>query len=145
MENKPDQTPSSDLEHKCKFKRSVWWKIYFFIFTFLAAIGLASVLTAPNAGASEYVGLVISLVFTVGLFGFVFLKPIHKPNFWLQVLIVDVVFSVIYYFITDVDLRMGMSDMVFYVSHAIGLVISFPGYYGLYAFSKSNNPIWSNA
>jgi hypothetical protein len=72
----------------------------------------------------------------------VFLKPIYKPKFWLQVLIAYVIFSVAYYFITDVDLRAGMSDIEFYISIAIGWLLSLPAYYGLYALSNSTNPAW---
>jgi hypothetical protein len=145
MENSPYQTPESDLQIESEFKRSIWWKIYFFIITILSAFGMISFFADPGAGISEYISLVIWLVATTGLFGFVFLKPIYKPKFWLQVLIAYVAFSTVYYFITGVDLRVGMSDTEFYVSNAIGWVLSLPAYYGLYAFSKPSNQAWTNA
>jgi hypothetical protein len=144
MEN-PYQTPASNVGPEVKFKRSIWWKIYFFFITILSAFGIVSFLVAPGAGITEYISLVLWLIATIGLFGFVFLKPIYNPKFWLQVLIVYVVFSFAYYFITDVDLRMGMNDTEFYISIVIGWLLSLPAYYGLYAFSKPTNPTWKQA
>lgn len=145
MENSPYQTPESNLETKNEFKRSVWWKIYFFFITILSAFGMMSFLANPAAGVTEYISLIIWLVATTGLFGFVFLKPIYKPQFWFFALIAYVVFSFVYYFITDIDLRMGMSDTVFYTSNAVSWLFSLPAFYGLYALSKPSNPAWKNA
>lgn len=145
MENNPYQTPESNIANESEFKRSIWWKIYFFFITILSAIGMVSFFADPGVGVSEFISLVIWLVATTGLFGFVFLKPIYKPSFWLQVLIAYVIFSFAYYFITNVDLRMGMSDTELYISNAIGWLFSLPAYYGLYAYSKPSNPAWNNA
>lgn len=145
MENNPYQAPESDLGNKGEFKRSIWWKIYFFFITILSALGMVSLFAVPGAGITEYINLAIWLIATAGLFGFVFVKPIHKPEFWLQILIVSLVFSVAYYFITDINLRAGMSETEFYISSAIGWLFSLPSYYALYAYSKSSNPAWKNA
>lgn len=145
MENNPYQTPKSDVVTEGKFKRSVWWKLYFFFITILSAFGMASFLIDPKAGAIEFISLIIWVTATIGLFGFVFLKPIYKPKFWLQVLIAYFIFSIAYYFITDIDLRMGMSNAEFYFNSAVSWLLSLPAFYGLYAFSKSTNPAWKHA
>lgn len=144
MENSPYQPPESNLETDSEFKRSVWWKVYFFFITILTAVGMAMFLAEPAAGLAEYASLLFWLVATVGLFGFVFLKPIFKPQFWLITLIVYLIFTVSYFFITNIDLRMGMSDTEYYINNAIGVLFSLPGYYGLYAFSKPGDPAWKN-
>lgn len=145
MGNNPYQTPESDVGVESNFQRSIWWKIYFFFITILSAFGMVSFLIDPSAGVAEYINLVLWLIATTGLFGFVFLKPIYKPKFWLQVLIAYIVFNFAYYFITDVDFRMGMSDTEFYISVAVGWLLSLPAFYGLYAFSKSTDPVWKHA
>ena len=144
MDSNTYQKPESDVQNETEFKRSIWWKIYFFFLTILSAFGMVSFLNAPGAGISEYISLILWVFATIGLFGFVFVKPIYKPEFWLQVFIAYVVFGFIYYFITDVDLTMGMSDTMLYISNSISLLISLPGYYGLYKFSKPNYPAWKN-
>lgn len=145
MENNPYKTPSSDVTVDETFKRSIWWKIYFFFITIISAFGMISFFMNPEAGVSEYISLILWLIATVGLFGFTFLRPIYKPIFWLQVLIAYLIFSIAYYFITDIDLRMGMSNTEFYISVAVGWLLSIPAYYGLFAFSKPTDPAWKKA
>ncbi|WP_323816612.1 hypothetical protein [Cellvibrio sp. NN19] len=145
MESNPYKTPNSDVAVGEIFKRSIWWKIYFFFITIISTIGIISILFQPNAGISEYINLVLWLMVTVGLFGFTFLKPIYKPNFWLHVLMAYLIYSFAYYFITDIDLRMGMSNIEFYTSTAVGLLLSIPTYYGLFAFSRPTDPAWKIA
>lgn len=145
MENKPHQTPESDIEHRGDIKRSVWWKIYFFIITILTAIGMASFFANPEVGIAEYIYLPLWVIGTAGFFGFVFIKPIYKSEFWLKLFFSYVAYTIIYYFITNIDQRMGMDDMEFYIITAISYVISIPAYYALYAYSKPNYPAWKNA
>jgi hypothetical protein len=129
MENNPYQTPESNIRTEGDFKRSLWWKITFFFITILSAFGIVSFFDEPGTGISEYISIVIWLLATISFFGFVFFQPIYKPKFWLQVLIASVIFSVLYYFITDVDLRMGLNDTEYYISDAIGWILSFSGCY----------------
>lgn len=142
MENKPYKTPSSDVTVDETFKRSIWWKIYFFVITIISALGMISFLFNPEAGISEYISLILWLIATAGLFGFTFLKPIYKPIFWLQVLIAYLIFNIAYYFITDINLRMGMNNTELYISVAAGWLFSIPAYYGLFVFSKPSDPAW---
>lgn len=145
MENNPYKTPESAPKEDIKFQRSVWWKIYFFFITILSSIGIASAFTDPNVGVSEYISLLIGIIATIGLFGFVFLKPIYRPRFWLQFIIAYIAFSIIYYFVTSIDLRMEMSDTEFYITNVISWLLYLPGYYGLYSYSRPNNLIWKKA
>lgn len=145
MESNPYQTPESARENKSGFKRSLWWKLYFFFITILTAIGMVSLLADPEAGIAEYIYLPLWVIATVGFFGFIFLKPIYKPGFWLKLVIAYVVFTIIYYFITKIDQRMGLDDTEFYIMSAISWLISLPAYYAIYAYSNPNNPAWKNA
>jgi len=144
MENRTNQEELGQKQPN-NFKRSIWWKIYFFILTFLSVIGTLSILPAPKAGIAEYISLLLLIIATTGLYGFVFVKPIYKQQFWFKLFITYVLYTITYNFITDVDLRMGMNDMEYYITTAIGFLISLPAYIGLYAYSKSNNIAWKNA
>lgn len=126
-----------------KPQRSIWWKIYFFIISFLILLGLNSFLLDPQAGIAEYLSTAIWLLGTIGLFGYVFSKPIFYPKFWFHTLVACIAYSAIYYFITDVNLRMGADDFSFYIGQVIGWVIYFPAFYGLYAYSKPEGPLWN--
>lgn len=145
MESNPYKTPNSNVIIDEIYKRPIWWKIYFFFITIISAIGMISFLFQPQAGVSEYINLILWLIATAGLFGFTFLKRIYKPIFWLQVLIAYLIYSVAYFFVTDIDLRMGMSSVEFYITSAVGLLLSIPTYYGLFAFSRPTDPAWKKA
>ena len=143
MKNDPYLSP--ELNSSSINKRSIWWKIYFFLINLLAGIGMLSLMSHPNVGIAEYIFLPLWVVATAGLFGFVFIKPIYKPTFWLKLLITYIGFSLIYYFITKIDQSMSMGDIGFYISTAVSWIISLPAYYALYAYSRPNNPAWENA
>lgn len=145
MENNPYQAPKSDLKHLNNFKRSVWWKIYFFFITILSGVGMLFLFADPKVGIAEYISMLLWVVATAGFYGFVFIKPVYKPQFWLKILIAYITFSIIYYFITEIDQRMGMDDMELYITTAISWIISLPAYFALYAYSKPDNPAWKNA
>ncbi|PTU76076.1 hypothetical protein [Pseudomonas mangrovi] len=142
MESNPYQAPRSEVTDGALFRRSIGWKIYFFCITGISALAMLGLFFTPDAGASEVASLAFWLVATVGLFGFAFDKPIATPRFWLIVLIVYGGFSVTYYFLTDIDLRAGLTDAQFYISNAISWAIALPGYYALYAFSRPYDPVW---
>jgi hypothetical protein len=145
MENNPYQTPESDLARESDFRRSIWWKIYFFLITIALAFGFLSLFAGPEAEAAEFILMPFWLIATAGLFGFVFLKAIYKPKFWFIFFVVYVAVSIIYYLITKIDLRMGMSEMEFYISTAISWLMSLPGFYALYSYGSPKNPAWSIA
>jgi hypothetical protein len=50
-----------------------------------------------------------------------------------------------YYFITNIDLKMGMSDTGFYINIIVGYFLALPGYYAFYAYGKSDRQPWVNA
>lgn len=145
MTSNPYETPKSDIRVAEKYKRSIWWKIYFFVFTILSFTGTISILAADGAGIVDYVALLLEVVATVGLFGFVFLKRILWPKFWLVYLILYFVSGFFYEFLSGVDMRDGMSDNEYYISMAIGYLIAAPAYFALFLYSRENNPIWKNA
>ena len=145
MTDNPYNSPTSDLHTSAEPtpKRSMGWKIYFFIITLVAILGSISFLTAPNAGIAELLSIVFTVIATAGLFGFVFLKRVYKASFWRGFLFVYLAFSVLYYFITNIDLKVGMTDLEFYVSTVIGILVSLPAYFALYQYGNPNKAPWT--
>ena len=81
----------------------------------------------------------------MGLYGYSFQKKIFRPSVWLPVLIVTVLFGVLYESVTSIDTRFGMGEMEYYLSTAIGWIVSLPALYALYAYSKPTDPAWKSA
>lgn len=140
------KSPESNLDNgNGVFKRSIWWKVYFYIITLLSLIGMISYLVSDGAGFVDYIEALILLVSTIGLFGFVFNKKILFPGFWFSVLIINFLFGFAYEFLSNVDMRQGMSDFEYYIAYAVGVVICLPSYWALYSYSKATNQPWASA
>lgn len=139
------KSPESNLDNGGGvFKRSVWWKVYFYIITLLSLIGMISYLVSDGAGFIDYIEAMILLGSTTGLFGFVFNKKILFPGFWLPMLIVELLSGFAYEFLSNVDMRQGMPDFEYYIAYAVGIVFSLPGYWALYSYGKAKNQPWAS-
>jgi hypothetical protein len=145
MTESPYAPPASDVYMEPEFKRSVLWKIYFYISVVLSIFGYAVIFFTPGAGVIEVVSLVVSLASTLGIFGFIFCKKIFSPSVWLAVLLLSFGYSVAYYFLTHIDLSAGLDPMGNLISQAIGWGFAIPGYIALYLYSKPTNPIWCDS
>lgn len=142
MEKNLYQAPESLLEDRDDIKRSAWWKIYFFFVSAMILLSVVSTAFDPNSGWVEFFSFAIWAPAMVGFYGYVYEKPIYKPGFWLICFIANIAYSVLYYFITKMDLRIGMSDVAFYVVGVIGWILFIPAYYAVYAYSRSSDPVW---
>lgn len=139
--NNPYQAPNTSVEYPEEFKRSIWWKIYFFVVSIFSVFGFISIIFQSESGLPEYISLALWLIAITGVFGFVFLKAIYKKKFWLFFLVLYFIYCIVYYFITGIDLRMGMSDALYYGSTVFSWVFSLPIFYALYAYSQSDGYI----
>ncbi len=143
MENNPYQTPESDIvQPQGEFKRSIWWKIYFYFIVIISVLGQLLATLEGGDGLAEYLSLTSFVFTTIGLFAFVYNKPIASAKFWFYTLVVTFAYGFIYYGITKVDLQEGLSDLEFYITTIIGFVLMLPNYYALYAISKSDHRVW---
>ena len=127
-----------------EFKRSVWWKIYFFL-TALAHLAYLDLLADPAAGLTDYIDAALSLIALVGLFGFVVVRPIYEPRFWLSVLVVWVVWTLFLYpalsdYKTDLLSNYSGIESIFF--SATVWLIMLPWLYALYLYGKPCNPAW---
>jgi hypothetical protein len=143
MDN-PYQAPKSDIDKGEINNRSVFWKIYFFIITILSFSGMTTFLLSSGAGIVDYAQLVLLIIATAGLYGFVFCKQVLRPGFWVPFLIFYLIAGIIYEPLSSVNMRQGMTDSMYYISVGIGFIISLPGYYALYRYGKKNEQPWAN-
>lgn len=139
-------TPKSDVSNPNeRFKRSIWWKIYFFFISVFAFGGMISFLMSEGAGLVDVIEMILLCMATAGFFGFVFNKKVLFPRFWLPFLIIYFVSGFAYEPLSNVDMRQGLSDMEYYISAGFGLLISLPAYWALYSYSRPENEPWKNA
>lgn len=143
MEDNPYKTPRADVEIAEKPTRSLWWKIYFFVYVLVMLMSLPDLLFVAETGPWDYLYLPFLFAGVLGLFGFVFMKPVFTPRVWLPVLVAVVGADIVYPYLTDIDLSAGMSGAVYLVALAIGWSLSIPNYVALFLYSKPDNPIWN--
>ncbi len=145
MEN-PYAPPKSEIEGAdVPFKRSIWWKIYFWIITVLSFLGMTSLLSMEGSGIVDYVQFILLAFASAGLFGFVYLKKIFIPGFWIPFLAFYLIYGFAYESLSDIDMRQGMTDAEYLVGMAIGYIISLPAYYGLFKYGNKKGQPWSQA
>ena len=80
-----------------------------------------------------------------GLFGFVFVRPIYKPRFWLSVLVVLVVWELFLYpALSDynTDLMKDFSGIESIFLKTFEWLIMLPWLFALYLYGKPCNPAW---
>ncbi|MFK8031488.1 MAG: hypothetical protein AB8G18_14725 [Gammaproteobacteria bacterium] len=145
MEQSPYEPPKAEIKDsgsQYPYKRSGWWKVYFFFIVTLSALGYYFVLNDPLAGLIEYFLFILWVVANTGLFGFVFTRPILSPKFWFIILLADIAFSILYYYVANIDLRMGATDSEMLVNNIINWGISVPAYLGLYLYSQPTDRAW---
>ncbi|MEM7082901.1 MAG: hypothetical protein AAF465_09210 [Pseudomonadota bacterium] len=142
MEQNPYEAPNASLDPNQGGTRSLGWKVYFVFITALSVWGYLYQLADPHSGLAEYFSIVLWLTVTVGLFGHAFVKPIMTPPFWLIALVANIAFSIAYYWISNLDLRAGMTDTEYYVTNVIAWCISLPAYFALYFYSRPDDIAW---
>ncbi|WP_458352728.1 hypothetical protein [Peribacillus frigoritolerans] len=113
------------------------WKIYFWL---IIAISIASMFVESVHGpVIETTDTVISIISTIGLFGYVYNKQLLSKSFWKFAFIITVI-EVLTYTMLDVlnDPELGVGGMIFVT--AFTLIIMYPFFLGLYryGFRKQN-------
>lgn len=141
--NNPYAPPKSNVEVHYQFKHSIGWKIYFALFALLTAFGFYYYLVMVDTGLAEYIGVLVSAIEMVGLFGFVYVKAIAKPQLWLWVMVLSITFFFGYEVITEVE--DDMTRVEYMMSLAVGLLLYIPFYVALFKYAKPTYPAWKKA
>ncbi len=125
----------------------MWWKIYFWIITILILIGVFSGELTVSYNAFDWVGIVLSIPSLVGLFAFVYKKPISTGQLWKVIFWLTIVLDAYYLFyastpvkdIIPIFLRPSATSSNA-IEALIGVVLELPILYALYQLA--HNPQW---
>ncbi|MDB4609585.1 hypothetical protein OAH46_00685 [Verrucomicrobia bacterium] len=134
-----------------QIQRSIFWKIYFFIFASMVLFGFMSWVSDENFGIAEIISILTTSIGTIGLYGYVFSKRLFKQSFWLCFLAPYIILNIAYFFITDIDFAPEIKELspkenqfVIILSLIFTFVVSFPSYVGLLLYSIRSNKLWEN-
>jgi len=132
-----------------QIQRSIFWKIYFYIYAILCLFGIMEMVGYEGFGVAEIISMLTASIGSIGLYGYVFSKRILKRSFWLYFLPVYIIFNIAYFFITDAVIFPEMEDLspaenkfVTLFAIIVGFVMSFPAYVGLLLYGLPSNKLW---
>ena len=134
-----------------KIQRSIFWKIYFFIYAIFCLFGVMEMVGYEGFGVAEIISILTASIGSIGLYGYVFSKRIFKRSFWLYFVAVFIIFNIAYFFITDAvsfpemeDLSPAENKFLTLFAIIVGAVISFPSYVGLLLYGLPSNKLWKS-
>ena len=126
---------------RSKFK-TVLWSVYLVIMSCYAILGLVSLPQNPK----EYIGVIASFIWCIGLFGFIFQRRILYKIFWriwFSLILVSAAgaFTIFTFttFTTFTKITLSHKDFLFY---GAVFILFFPMYYALHAYAYRSPNIW---
>ena len=132
-------------------QRSIFWKIYFWLLVCLIYLGIKLTFSEENFAVIEVIDIIMSVIATIGLYGYVFSMRIHKQSFWFSFFWVYLVFSFVYPFLSEIEFLADdpeLSDAenkflnIFVIVTMIPLIL--PAYIGLLLYALPSNKLWKN-
>ena len=142
------------LENEIKIKRSIFWKIYFWLIICVSVWGLNYTLSHENSGLIEIIDIPMGLIATIGLFGYVFSKRIYKQSFWICFFWILLAYSLVSPFLSEIEFSppddpelsaaenkfINTFSMIF--SFALIIPLFLPWFIGLLLYALPSNKIW---
>ena len=142
------------LENEIKIKRSIFWKIYFWLIICVSVWGLNYTLSHENSGLIEIIDIPMVLIATIGLFGYVFSKRIYKQSFWICFFWILLAYSLVSPFLSEIEFSppddpelsaaenkfINTFSMIF--SFALIIPLFLPWFIGLLLYALPSNKIW---
>ena len=134
-----------------KVERSIIWKIYFILLVCLTALGAGFIFSEENFGIIEIIDIPMTLISTIGLYGYVFSKRIHKQSFWFSFFWVYLVFSFVNPFLSEIgfladdpELSDAENKFVNILTIVTMIPLILPAYIGLLLYALPSNKLWKN-
>lgn len=121
-------------------KRSIWWRIYFYVFLVFDIFLLYMLFISDEEIFSglyksevfyEIFEFVLFLISFIGLYGFVYRKKIFYKDFWIFIFILSIIDTV------------GYSLLEWQKAYIWVYIISIPFYIALYNYTFKMNDLWS--
>ena len=122
---------------RSKYK-TVLWSVYLTIIVCSTVWDLVPLPQNPK----EYIGVVASFIWCIGLFGFIFQRRILHKLFW-RILFSLILAAAAAAFTVFIFMFTSFTQMQL-LSYAVMLVLSFPMYYAIYAYAYRSPNVWQS-
>ena len=129
-----------------KVERSIFWKIYFFIFVGLTSLEFISV--SIEVTIWGIVNIPITIIATIGLYGYVFSKNFYKQYFWLCFFVFLIIWDAVYFIVvgvpSDPELTEIENKYIGLFAIAFTYILMTPAYIGLLLYGLPSNKLWKD-
>lgn len=129
------------MNNRSKYK-TVLWSVYLAIMASNAILGLVPL---PQ-NSKEYIGVVASFIWCIGLFGFIFQRRILHKMFWRLWFSLILVFTASSFtFFTFTMFTSTTQTHTQHLFYGAVIMLIFPMYYALYAYAYRSPSVWQEA
>jgi len=142
------------LENEIRIKRSIFWKIYFWLIVCVSIWGLNYTLSHENSGLIEIIDIPMTLIATIGLFGYIFSKRIYKQSFWICFFWILLAYSSVSPFLSEIEFsppddpelsapeNKFINNLSMIFSFALIIPLCLPWFIGLLLYALPSNKLW---
>lgn len=132
-------------------KRSIWWKVYFWLFVifvfmfYIYCFYENNIFLESNIFSNIYIGIMLLIYFIslLGVWGFVYQKKVFYQEFWIYIffiIIVDFIGSLIG---PTIETSTQEIDFLSTILGLLFLVLGFFYFYALYQYAFKMKYLWS--
>ena len=127
-----------------KVERSIFWKIYFFIFVGLTSLEFIS--ESIETTIWDIVNIPIMIMATIGLYGYVFSKNFYKQYFWLCFFVFLIIWDAMYLIVVGMPPDPELTEMENKYIDLFAIILHYilmtPAYIGLLFYGLPSNKLW---
>jgi len=129
-----------------KVERSIFWKIYFFIFVGLTSLEFIS--ESIETTIWDIVNIPIMIMATIGLYGYVFSKNFCKQYFWLCFFVFLIIWDAMYLIVVGIPPDPELTEMenkyINLFAITLHYILMIPAYIGLLLYGLPSNKLWKD-
>ena len=129
-----------------KVERSIFWKIYFFIFVGLTSLEFIS--ESIETTIWDIVNIPIMIMATIGLYGYVFSKNFYKQYFWLCFFVFLIIWDAMYLIVVGMPPDPELTEMENKYIDLFAIILHYilmtPAYIGLLLYGLPSNKLWKD-
>ena len=129
-----------------KVERSIFWKIYFFIFVGLTSLEFIS--ESIETTIWDIVNIPIMIMATIGLYGYVFSKNFYKQYFWLCFFVFLIIWDAMYFIVVGIPPDPELTEMENKYIDLFAIILTYilmtPAYIGLLFYGLPSNKLWKD-
>ena len=129
-----------------KVERSIFWKIYFFIFVGLTS--LEFIFESIETTIWDIVNIPIMIMATIGLYGYVFSKNFYKQYFWLCFFVFLIIWDAMYFIVVGIPPDPELTEMENKYIDLFAIILTYismtPAYIGLLFYGLPSNKLWKD-